>query len=198
MIHSSWARISRGLRAFGMMIGFGVTLSILLGAAIAARVAPEATHRAAVTLTTRPGWTVVSSLVLWLAAPGFALFIAASVVGLPIGLGFWLIILPALGFLGFIISGVALGEAVLRRSALGEARPYLSALAGTGLLLALSLLPVIGPVVSVLAATLGGGAIVLTAFWHPGLPSDAAPGRKERPVRRTRGVAAEPDVITTP
>jgi hypothetical protein len=179
------SRIANGLRTFGILVGIGISLALLLGAHIAVAVAPVAMRRAAETLRGDIGLTLVCAGLLWLLMPWLALHLAATVVGLPIGLGLWIFVLPTLGFIGYLVSAVALGDA-LSRNARGNgppAHPYLNASSGIGLLLALGLIPVIGAIVSVLAAIVGSGAVVLAA----GRPVERSAGRKRMPptIRRT-------------
>ena len=99
------------------------------------------------------------ALVLFAAVPGLALLAFFTVVGLPaavVVLG-WL--LPVLVLAGFAVAGLRLGTWALHSRA---ERPYGAAALGSALLLAAALLPVAGPILVLLAAALGAGALART------------------------------------
>jgi hypothetical protein len=185
VLQSRWSRVARGLRTFGIIVGVGISLAVLLGAFTALAVAPVAMRRAGEALRGEVGMTILCTGLVWLVIPWLALELAATVVGLPIGLGYWIFVLPTLGFIGYLVSGVALGDALLRnrRGSVEPPHPYLTAALGIGLLLALGLIPILGIIVSALAAMVGSGAVVLAA----GKPVErgAGPKRLPRPARPT-------------
>jgi hypothetical protein len=185
VLQSRWSRVARGLRAFGIIVGVGISLAVLLGALIALAVAPVGMRRAGEALRNEVGMTILCTGLVWLLIPWLALELAATIVGLPIGLGYWIFVLPTLGFIGYLVSGVALGDALLgnRRGRVQPAHPFFSAALGIGLLLALALVPIVGMIVSGIAAMVGSGAVVLAA----GKPIErrAGPKRLPRPARPT-------------
>ena len=165
VLHRQWSRIARGLRTFGVLIGIGISLAVLLGAVIAVAVAPVGMRRAGDTLQREIALSLVCAGVLWLLMPWLALELAATIVGLPIGLGYWIFVLPTLGFIGYLVSAVSIGEALTRRvrGNTEPPRPYLTAFVGVAVLLAVGLVPVVGAPVNALAAIVGSGAVVLAA-----------------------------------
>lgn len=181
-----WGRVARGLRTFGILIAIGISLAVFLGALIAVAVAPVAMRRADTTLRTETGVSLLFAALAWLLMPWIALQFAATIVGLPIGLGYWLFILPTLGFIGYLVSAVTLGNALLRkaRGTADPERPYLAASLGAVILLAVGLVPVVGAIVSLVAVMIGTGAVIVAA----GRPVE----RRASSRRGARRVAREP------
>jgi hypothetical protein len=175
--HGYWTQIEAGLRTFSLMIGFGIWLAVLMGGLIATAVDPAGVRRAGDTLVNEPGMTLLTAFVLWICAPFAAVSAMTTVVGIPIGLGLFVFVLPALGFLGYLVCGVRLGDAVLRRTRAADApeRPFVAAAAGLTLLPLLGMVPLLGPLMTLLAAGAGAGAVVLAA-WR-GSRLAAAPAR---------------------
>lgn len=161
-----WSRMQAGLRTFSLMIGFGIWLAVLLGGWIATAVDPAGVRRAGETLTREPGMTLLAAFVLWICAPFAAVSAMTTVVGLPIGLGLFVFILPTLGFLGYLVCGVRLGGWAMARFRAPDARerPYLAAAAGLTLLPLLGMTPFFGALLTTLAVTAGAGAVVLAAW----------------------------------
>jgi hypothetical protein len=161
-----WSRIEAGLRTFSLVVGIGIWLAVLLGGLIATAVDPTGVRRAGTTLTGEPGMSLLTAAVLWICAPFAAVSAMTTVVGLPIGLGLFVFILPTLGFLGYLVCGIRLGDAALRRvrPADPRERPYLAAALGLTLLPVMGMVPFFGGLVTPLAATMGSGAVVLAAW----------------------------------
>lgn len=160
------SQLVEGLRTFGLMIGFGIWLAVLLGGLIATTVDPVGVRRAGQTLTDEPGMTLLTAFVLWICAPFAAVLAMTTIVGLPIGLGLFVFILPTLGFLGYLVCGIRLGEETLRwmRTPRAAERPLLAAALGLTLLPVLGMVPFLGGLMTVLAVAAGAGAVVLAAW----------------------------------
>jgi hypothetical protein len=161
-----WSQVVAGMRTFGLMIGFGVWLAVLLGGLIATAVDPTGVRRAGRMLTVEPGMTLLTAFVLWICAPFVAVSAMATVIGIPIGVGLFVFVLPTLGFLGYLVCGARLGEAALARLRAPDApeRPYLAAALGLTLLPLLGLTPFFGALITLLAVAAGAGAVVLAAW----------------------------------
>ena len=161
-----WARIEAGLRTFSLVIGIGIWIAVLLGGLIATAVDPAGVRRAGLTLTGEPGMSLLAAAVLWICAPFAALSAMTTIVGIPIGVGLFVFILPTLAFLGYLVCGIRLGGVTLRRMRPADPRerPYLAAALGLTLLPVLGMVPFLGGLVTALAATIGSGAVVLAAW----------------------------------
>src|SRR5439155_504841 len=82
-----------------------------------------------------------------------------TIVGIPLGLGILVGVLPMLLIVGYLVAGIWIGERIVRPTSpdVIRKRPYLAAIIGVALLDFVSIVPVVGPV----ASFLGFGAVVL-------------------------------------
>ena len=109
---------------------------------------------------------IIWTLGLWVALPLAAIIAIPTVIGIPMGVGTFLFVLPALAFLGYLVTGIRLGDWIMEqlRKSVEQPRPYLAALAGIGTLLLLGMIPFLGGFVAPVAGALGSGAMLLTLW----------------------------------
>ncbi|HEX7241046.1 MAG TPA: hypothetical protein VF263_12310, partial [Longimicrobiaceae bacterium] len=126
---------------------------------------------------------------LWIGVPALAVGVMSTVVGIPLGLGVLVFVLPVLGFLGYLATGLRVGAAVLRSTGAKPepARPYASALLGVAILLLLGTVPGVGALATLLAATVGAGALVLGVWRRERAEGGLRTRRISLPVRVARG-----------
>lgn len=174
--YGSSDRIGGGLLVFGMVFGLGAGIAVLLSGLIAAAIAPHSVRAAGAALTDNFGKTLLAMLIVWAGFPVVAGICMATFIGAPFGLGILLFLLPGLGFLGYLVAGIRLGDSIMGavRGRDEAWHPYLAAVLGVGVLVVVGWIPVLGAVISVVAAFLGGGALALRAWdmiWQPSKPS---------------------------
>lgn len=155
--------VASGFWLLGVLLTIGWALLVLFGGQVMAAVAPEFARRAGRTLSTEVGATIGAGLVLWIALPIVGGLLFATVVGIPIALTIFLVILPAMGFIGFLVSGIRLGEYVVAREG-GVGHPFLAAFLGLLMLIVVGLIPALGPAIVLIAGFLGSGALALMAI----------------------------------
>jgi hypothetical protein len=166
VLYDSGTRLGRGLLLFGILFALGSVVAVLLSGVVAAAVAPLGVRRAGTALTDAFGSTLLATLFVWAGLPVLAVAAMGTVIGIPIGIGIFLFILPALGFLGYLIVGIRLGDYLLGviRGRDEAWHPYLAALVGLVILLFFGTVPILGSILSPVAAMLGAGALVLLAW----------------------------------
>lgn len=152
-----------GLWILGLIIAVGVGVLAILGGLTFAAVAPGTARRAGDAIRHSFGQVVISGLVLWLAVPIVGGLLFATIVGVPTAIAIWLGLLPAMGFLGYIVTGIWLGELLVARDG-GEGHPYLASFLGILLLIIAGIIPGLGGLIGGLAALLGGSALALLAW----------------------------------
>lgn len=166
-VHDEWGgfTVTRGA-----WFGFWVSLTVAVVAAgmLFAAFGGRQLKGAVDAFNGHVGPTLLTALVLWIAVPMIAAFVMATVVGIPLGLGIFFFLLPALWFIGYLVAGAGIGTAILRarRTDNGE-HPYLAVVIGLVILQLIALVPFFGGMVAILAGLLGGGALVYrmwTAF----------------------------------
>jgi hypothetical protein len=155
--------------AFGQWfaIGFWVsmTVTVLALGLLFAALAGKQLSEAASLLAQRPGASVISSLLTWGPAITIAILGFASVIGIPLGIVIMFFLLPALGFLGYLVAATALGAAISGRRNLPRAtRPYKEAAIGVVALQVVGFIPAVGGLIVVLAGAFGAGALVYRSW----------------------------------
>lgn len=159
-------RLGRGMLVFGLLFALGAALALLASGLVAAAVAPHGVRAVGAILTDELAATLVAVVLVWIALPIVAALLFPTIVGIPTALAVFFVVLPALGFLGYLIAGIRLGDYVLgRMRGHDEAwHPYLAAVTGLGLLMVLGWVPMLGSVVTPVAAFLGSGALAVHAW----------------------------------
>jgi len=138
-------------------VGFAIAAIVagLLLAGIAAR------HvRAAEALISRRPWHTLAVGIAGIFLPLFVVtLLFVSVVGAPLAIGILLGAWPAVGFLGYLVAGIWIGDQILGRTSGGVARerPYAAAVIGLVVLQVLAVLPI----VPFVASLFGYGAVLL-------------------------------------
>lgn len=165
-------QVFRGFWIFGGLVAIGYALAMVLGSVIAATVAPHGVRVAGQALRDEPMQVTLWTLGAWLLLPLGALFAIPTVVGMPMGIGMFVFVLPTLAFLGYLVTAIRLGDWIVGkvRHSVEQPWPYVAAVVGTLFLLVLGLLPVLGGMVPMVAGALGSGAILLTLARGMGLP----------------------------
>lgn len=147
----------------GVLFMIGWAVMTVLAAIVLAAVAPSLARRSGRTITGEIGPTILAGLIVWIVMPILGVILFATAVGVPTALTIWFVLLPALGLIGILVAGVRLGE-YLTGGREGIGHPYLAAFVGTLLLVAVGVLPVLGPIVVAVAGFLGSGALAVQAF----------------------------------
>lgn len=166
-VHDEWGgfTVTRGL-----WFGFWASMTVAVVAAgmLFAAFGGRQLQGAAETVTGHAGPTLLTALVLWVGVPVLAVFVMATVVGIPLGLGVLFFLLPALWFIGYLVAGAALGTAILRtRRTEATGHPYMAVLIGLLIFQVIVLIPFVGGLVAFFAGLVGGGALLYrmwTAF----------------------------------
>jgi hypothetical protein len=161
----SWEML-RGFWFLAAVFAIGLTIAMLVSGVVAAAVAPEPLRRAGAALTDEIGKSALAALIVWVALPIVAVALFATVIGIPTALGFFVFVMPTIGFLGYLVTGTRLGDWIVGRvrGRVEAYHPYLAAILGVGILLVAARVPVLGALVTPLAGILGGGAIGLVAW----------------------------------
>lgn len=156
-----------GAAIFGALFGVGFMLAVLLAGVMLATLAPHAVRRVGMAIIDEPLHTVLAGLAVWVLFPIMAVIAGVTVVGLPLALGFMFFVLPTLIFIGYLIAGMRIGDLVMEKrwGIVEYERPIQASILGLTILLLLGWVPLIGGIVTPLAAFLGMGALAL-AIWR--------------------------------
>lgn len=147
------------------MLWLSMTIVTLVAGLLFAAVAGRQLSGAGALLTSNIGGSLLGALAVWIGIPLLAVLVIITIVGMPLGIGA-LLLLPVLGFLGYLVTGVRLGVLVLRHMGIIEDadHPYLAALLGLLGLRLVAFVPVLGLLVALVAGAIGAGALALLAW----------------------------------
>ena len=148
-----------------LLFWVALTIAVLVAGVIFALVGGRQLREAARMTTGDAVNTILGFVFVWFAIPAIALLAMITLIGLPLGLGLLIFLLPALWFLGYIVAGARLGSFLLAR--IGQEtgqRPVSATILGLALLQAIALLPFFGALVAIIAGAWGAGALAFLAF----------------------------------
>ena len=138
------------------------TIVVVIAGVLFAEIAPVTLAESTQLLVKHSGQAALTALVVVAAVPALAFVSFATVIGIPLGLVLILVVIPALSFLGYLVTGEVVGWAIagylptLHESA---HRPASIALGLMTLQLAVTI-PVVGGLIGFIASLLGVGALV--------------------------------------
>lgn len=142
----------------------GTTIVFLVAGLVFAGIGGRQLSASGSSIVDQLGPTLLGVIVLWILIPIVMIAALLTVIGIPLGIGYFLFVLPVLWFLGYLVAGTLLGRLIVRSQRDAD-HPYLAALVGILLLQILSIIPVFGWMISFIAALLGSGGLVVIA-WH--------------------------------
>jgi cytoskeletal protein CcmA (bactofilin family) len=144
----------------GLSIGIwvAVTVSTLLLGLLLLLLFPKAADAVARTSKVRTGLSILVGVLAFLLVPALGVVLLITVVGIPLGVGLLLAVLPLYG-LAYTASAFVVGRLILKKSA-----RILAFVVGLVILRALALIPFAGALVWVLATIFGLGALLAAAL----------------------------------
>ena len=159
----AWADLSEAGRGAARIAFWVWSLGMIVLAAVLVLAAPNVSMGVAEAVRGRLGLSFVLGFVTLVSVPVAAAILLVTGVGAPLGL-LALLAYAAVLILGYASSGVALGQAALGRVRQRAPTPGWRAVAAALALLLLAVvsrIPLIGPVIALLALVIGTGAMVL-------------------------------------
>lgn len=169
-ISGSIRDLSGDIAAFGLFIGataivlwIGFGLATLLVGLLVAGLAARQVRSATALIGRETGMTIVVGLLAIVVPPIVAVLLMVTVIGIPAGIGLFVVLWPAVAFIGYIVAAIWLGEWLLGRrnpEAPPAARPYAAAALGLVVGFVIGLVPFVTAILSIL----GLGAVVLASW----------------------------------
>jgi hypothetical protein len=172
-----WTDVGTGAFSWLVRLLFwlGVTFSTLVLGLVLLALAPRAAEGAMTIAARRTGAAAGWAAILFFGLPILAVVLMATILGLPLGIGLLLVLLP-LSAVGYVTTCWVLGRAVVR----GARSRFLVFLAGWGILRAVALIPFLGALVWVVASAFGL-ALLLLAAWYGGAAGRGQPAGAPAP-----------------
>jgi hypothetical protein len=158
---AGWA----ALGVFSVVLWIGVTIAAIVAGIVFALIGGRQLTSAAINMTGDVVNSIVGAVLLWVGLPILAVIAFVTVVGLPLGLGILLFVLPAAGFLGYLVAATRIGTLITNKLDRGNGdHPVLAVLLGVLILQVLLIIPFAGWLVVLLASLWGAGALAFTAY----------------------------------
>jgi hypothetical protein len=150
------AWIAGALGAFFLIMWIGWGIAVLVAGLFVAGLASAQVRRAGWAIGRETLKVIGVGLLAIIFPPLIAALLMATVVGIPLGIGL-LFVWGLIGFLGYLVVGIWLGERILRRQG---GRPYAAAFLGILILLIAGIIPL----VSFIVWWIGLGAVTLDGW----------------------------------
>jgi hypothetical protein len=168
------ATVAGGVRDFGpdMLFGWrnlGIALALfyvafavsaLMAGVVLAGLAGRQVRAASALITNEPAMVVGAAFVGLIAIVTAGIVAIVTVVGIPFAIGLLGLVLPGLFVIGYIVTGIWIGERLLGQSSVGRERPYLAAVIGLSLVGLVGWVPMVGGLISFV----GFGAVMLLSW----------------------------------
>jgi hypothetical protein len=153
---AAWGLTVLAVIAFFIFIGW--LIAVLVSALLLVAFGTSQARRAAANIGGDTLKTIVAGLIMVILPIIVIALLFVSVVGIPLGIGL-MFLWGVTAFLGWLVAALWLGQLILSRSRTA-ARPYGAAFLGTIVLMLISLIPFVGPIMSLL----GLGAVSLAGW----------------------------------
>lgn len=158
-----------------ILLFIGMALATIAAALLVAALGARQVRATGALIRREPGPVLVAGILGSIVLPLLAVLSIVTVVGAPIGLGMFFIVLPAVAFLAWIVAAIWIGDWMVTRmrGTAEPGRPYLAAVLGVIILAVAGILPF----VSAIATLFGFGALLLAAwrmFRHDPSPAGEA------------------------
>lgn len=153
------------LGVFSIILWVGITIAAIVAGIVFAIIGGRQLTAAAMVMTGQAVSAIVGAVVLWVGLPILAVLAIITVIGLPLGLGILLVVLPILGFLGYLVAATRLGSFITGAMNRPQSeRPVLAVILGVLVLQIAILVPVIGGLAVFVASIWGAGSLAYTAY----------------------------------
>lgn len=148
------------------LFALGMALATLVAGLVLVAIGSRQVRAAERLIVHEPGTIFVVGLLAAILTPVLAVLAIITIVGAPLGVAVLLGVLPAVGFLGYLVAAIFLGERILGHEVTQPAveRPYRGALVGLIVLGVIGLIPGLGGLVTAIASLFGLGAVLVLAW----------------------------------
>jgi hypothetical protein len=144
------------------LVWLSFTIVVVMAGVLFAEIAPITLTESAELLVRQSGKSALTALVAVAAVPALAFVSFATVIGIPLGLVLILIVIPALSFLGFLVTGAVVGWVLAghRPTPTESTQQHTTIAVGLVTLQLAVTVPVVGGLIGFIASLLGVGALV--------------------------------------
>ncbi len=157
----AWAAVG----VFSVLFWIGMTIAFIVAGIVFALIGGRQLTSAAISMTGDVVNSIVGTVLLWVGLPILAVIALITVIGIPLGVGILIFVLPALGFLGYLVAATRIGTLITGKLDRGDStHPILAVLLGVLVLQVVLIIPAAGAIIVLLASVWGAGALAFTAY----------------------------------
>lgn len=160
---SSYAAFGWGTALFSVVFWIGTTIALLLAGLAVMAIFGRQMDVAVRTINEHPMESALSGLLTWVLIPILAILSFITIIGIPVGIGLLIVVIPPLALAGYVAAAYWLGLRVVTMASLRWGR-YVTLLTGLVILALVNLLPWFGGVITFIATLFGTGAIVYDLY----------------------------------
>src|SRR5215210_1479727 len=155
-----------------MLIYIAFVVSTVAAGVVVAGLAARQVRDATALIAREPVQTIGAAILGCIVVITAGILAIVTVVGIPFGIGLLALVLPALFFAGYLVAGIAIGDAIVNRMTPGVSRdrPYLAAVVGLVLVGIAGIIPPVGGLIGLV----GLGAVMLLMWRTVRRPTSAA------------------------
>jgi cytoskeletal protein CcmA (bactofilin family) len=176
------------LAALSIYFWIAMTLTVVVAGLAFAAIGSRQLNEATRVMTGEPSNSFIGGVFLWVVLPIVAVLAMLTLIGIPLGLGVLVVVLPTMWFLGLIVAGARLGTFILHRDDAATRRPLAATTLGLVLLQLSLIIPVVGGLIVMLAGAWGAGALTFMAYRAAG-GKGFSPAAPQPPVPSTPSLA---------
>lgn len=159
----NYADFAAAFAFFGMIFIIGVGVASILSVLLMAGVAPGLIRRAEDVILEEFGKVALAGVFFWIVLPIAAALLLLTIVGTPTSLAVWFFVMPALAFVGYLVSAILIGHWVVDRDR-SASHPYAAGAVGALILMAAGFIPFVGGLVGAAAVLVGAASLALLAW----------------------------------
>jgi hypothetical protein len=144
------------------LVYLAFVVSAVVAAVVLAGLAGKQVREAGALIGKEPVTTFVAGFAGLVGFVLVSVLAMVTIVGVPLGLGILVLVLPVLLVAGYLVAGIWIGDMILARTSPGVARerPYLAAVLGVPVMGLIGIIPVLGAI----PVIVGFGAVVMTMW----------------------------------
>jgi hypothetical protein len=160
------------LALLSVYLWLATTVLVLVIGFVFAAVGGDQLTRASAAMTGDLANTIVAGVFFWIGLPILAGLLLLTIVGIPVSLTIFIVVLPAMILLGYVTAGARLGSSILGRFGREPGNhPYAATALGIVILQLVLIIPILGLLVAFVAAVWGASSLVYVAYSATGGPS---------------------------
>jgi hypothetical protein len=159
----NYADFAAAFAFFGIIFIIGAGVASILSVLLMAGVAPGLVRRAEDVILEDFGKVALAGVFFWIVLPIAAVLLLLTIVGMPTAFAVWFVVMPALAFVGYLVSAILIGHWIVDKDR-SASHPYAAGAVGALIIMAANFVPFVGGLLGTTAALVGAAALALLAW----------------------------------